>query len=219
MVGPDFLCSGTQYTSNEVAVYHALQDGQSVASLNLAEPSFNTNAGFFDPVTLLTSLAAGPVGDLITSIAGTLAKDGIEQGGATAVAGLLGKQELATDASLQQSLAASGDLPAIGGGSQLEDLLASGRQLDPADRGGDLTRAGRAYAKHSSLFLPVAGGPAALNDAGQKALEDILSNPATKEGVMQRGNFAGGKIFIAPDGIGAVFDKNGVLQYFERFAY
>jgi hypothetical protein len=111
------LCSGSQYTSNEVAVYDALQNGQSVASLNLVEPSFNTSAGFFDPVTLLTSLAAGPVGDLITSIAGTLAKDGIEQGGATAVAGLLGKQELAADASFQQDLVASGDLPPTGAGA------------------------------------------------------------------------------------------------------
>lgn len=219
MVGPDFLCSGSQYATNEVAVYRALQNGRSVTSLNLIEPSFNTNAGFLDPVTLLTSLAAGPAADLITSIAGTLAKDGIEQGGATAVAGLLGKHELATDASLLKTLVASGDLPPIAGGSQLEDLLASARQLDPADAGGQLTRAGRAYAKHSKLFPPVTGGPAAFNEAGQKAVEDILSNPATKEDVMRGGRFAGGELFIAPNGIGAVFDTNGVFQYFGRFPY
>ncbi len=45
MLGPDFLCSGTQYASGEIAIYHALQSGQDVGALSLAEPSFDTNAG------------------------------------------------------------------------------------------------------------------------------------------------------------------------------
>lgn len=74
-------------------------------------------------------------------------------------------------------------LPPIAGGSQLQHLLNSGNELDPADAGGQLTRAGRAYAKAGEVFGPTSGGPAAINQAGQQALEDILANPGTTESV------------------------------------
>jgi len=101
----------------------------------------------------------------------------------------------------------------------LDALSASGKDLDPADAGGQLTRAGRAYAKHANLFPQVTGGPAALNKAGHDALDEILTNPGTIRGTMQGGNFAGGKIFIAPSGIGAVYNTARVFQYFGRFPY
>jgi len=116
----------------------------------------------------------------------------------------------------EDTTAAGRFFPPIAGGSQLEDLAASGRELDPADAGGLLTRAGRAYAKAGEVFGPTSGGPAAVNQAGQQALEDILGNPGTTETVMQGGNFAGGSRFVSPEGIGAVFGPDGTFQYFGR---
>lgn len=135
MVGPDYLCSGSQYYSNVVAIYHALQTGQDVGHLNLIEPSFNTSVGFWNPVTLLTSLAAGPASDLITSIAGTLAKDGVDQA-ASGVTDLISSQELSDAAKLQESLAAAGELPSQGSVWTLPPS-ARGFQIE-ADLGGDL---------------------------------------------------------------------------------
>src|ERR1700684_705450 len=96
----------------------------------------------------------------------------------------------------------------------LDDLSASGQQPDPADAGGNLTRAGRAFAKHANLFPPVSGGPATLNEAGQNALDEILTNPDTVIRGISKGNFAGGQYFVGPNGIGAAFDAGGVFQYF-----
>jgi hypothetical protein len=101
----------------------------------------------------------------------------------------------------------------------LDDLSASGCQPDPADAGGKLTRAGRAFAKHTNLFPQVTGGPSALNAAGQGALDEILTNPGTVQQSVTAGNFAGGLRFIAPNGIGGVFDSAGIFQYFGRFMY
>ncbi|HMK97648.1 MAG TPA: hypothetical protein VK425_08900, partial [Acidimicrobiales bacterium] len=80
-------------------------------------------------------------------------------------------------------------------------------------------RAGRAYAKAEEVFGRTSGGPATINEAGQNALEEILTNPGTRQGVMRGGKFAGGAIFIAPDGVGAVFSKSGEFEYFGRFPY
>ncbi len=44
------------------------------------------------------------------------------------------------------------------GGASLDQLAASGTELDPADAGGQLTRAGRAYANASEVFGPTSGG-------------------------------------------------------------
>jgi len=112
----------------------------------------------------------------------------------------------------------------VGAGSQtavlvhncgdLDSLSQSGSQLDPADSGGNLTRAGRAYAKAGEVFGPTSGGPSAINEAGQNALDDILTDPGTVRSVMPGGNFAGAPVFISPSGVGAVFDGSGVFQYF-----
>jgi hypothetical protein len=112
----------------------------------------------------------------------------------------------------------------VGAGSQtavlvhncgdLDSLSQSGSESDPADSGGNLTRAGRAYAKASEVFGPTSGGPSAINEAGQNALDDILTDPGTVRGVMPGGNFAGGSVFVNPSGVGAVFDGSGAFQYF-----
>ena len=102
------------------------------------------------------------------------------------------------------------------GGLSLDDLAASGMELDPSDTGGQLTVAGRAYAKAGEVFGPTSGGPAAINEAGQSALQAILFNPATTVETTQAGRFAGGLTFISPDGVGIVFSRDGTLQYFGR---
>ena len=102
------------------------------------------------------------------------------------------------------------------GAALLERLSASGAELDPVDAGGQLTRAGRALAKATEVFGPTSGAPAAINEAGQEALDDILTNPGTTVETMTGGRFAGGLKFVSPDGIGAVFSSDGTFQYFGR---
>ncbi|MGI8662561.1 MAG: polymorphic toxin-type HINT domain-containing protein [Acidimicrobiales bacterium] len=96
----------------------------------------------------------------------------------------------------------------------LDALSESGSALDPADAGGQLTRAGRAFSKASEVFGPTSGGPSAVNGAGQNALDEILTNPGTVVNTMPGGHFAGGQAFISPGGIGAVFGPDGTFQYF-----
>ncbi len=103
------------------------------------------------------------------------------------------------------------------GGASLEELAASGAELDPADAGGQLTRAGRAYAKASEVFGSTSGGPAAINEAGQNVLEEILTNPNSTIETMQGGRFAGGLKIVSPDGVGAVYSPGGTLEYFGQF--
>jgi hypothetical protein len=99
----------------------------------------------------------------------------------------------------------------------LSRLSASGTEIDPADAGGQLTRAGRAYSKAGEVFGPTSGGPASINEAGQSALKGILYDKETALDPMTAGHFAGGFRFVLPDGIGAVFSPSGTLQYFGRF--
>ena len=56
-----------------------------------------------------------------------------------------------------------------------------------------------------------------MNQAGQEALNEILTNPDTTTRIMETGRFAGGRVFISPSGIGAVFSPSGVFEYFGRF--
>ena len=101
----------------------------------------------------------------------------------------------------------------------LDALSKSGRGVDPSDAGGQLTRAGRAYAKAGEVFGSTSGGPAVINAAGQSALDEILTNSGTISNVMSGGNFAGGLVFISPNGVAAVFGADGVFQYFGRMPY
>jgi hypothetical protein len=100
----------------------------------------------------------------------------------------------------------------------LSRLFASGTEIDPADAGAQLTRAGRAYAKAGEVFGPTSGGPAAINKAGQSALKAILYGRDTAVFPMTGGRFEGGCRFVLPDGLGAAFSSSGTLQYFGRFA-
>jgi hypothetical protein len=99
----------------------------------------------------------------------------------------------------------------------LTRLAASGKEIDPADAAGQLTRAGRAYAKAGEVFGPTSGNAAAINRAGQSELEAILYNEKTALRPMTAGHFVGGVRFVLPDGIGAVFSPAGTIEYFGRF--
>ena len=90
----------------------------------------------------------------------------------------------------------------------------SGNDLDPADRGGELTKSGRALQKHGSrpgsAFPPAKGNAEGKNKQGQGVLEGITNDPeSTKEG-----NRFGGTDVIAPDGKGASYDDKGKFRGF-----
>ncbi|WP_198672884.1 hypothetical protein [Photorhabdus sp. CRCIA-P01] len=97
----------------------------------------------------------------------------------------------------------------------LTELAKTGTKLDPAAKAGNLTVAGRALQKHGSRegsAFPVAkGGPAQINQQGQKILEGIIKSPGAK---VQEGNRFGGFDIIASDGRGARFDPQGNFRGF-----
>jgi hypothetical protein len=99
-------------------------------------------------------------------------------------------------------------------GPDVDTLSELARNLDPADAGGQLSAAGRAYAKASEVFGKTSGGPTAINDAGQYVLDEILTNPGSVRSVMNTGHFQGGTLIRSPEGVGAVFSPEGVIQYF-----
>jgi filamentous hemagglutinin len=101
------------------------------------------------------------------------------------------------------------------GGRSLEDLSNAGRQVDPADRGGEITTAGRALQKHGSrpdsAFPSAKGNPSQMNDQGQEVLDGILKSPGA---TVKDNNRFGGIDVIAPDGRGARFDADGRFRGF-----
>jgi hypothetical protein len=91
----------------------------------------------------------------------------------------------------------------------------SGKELDPADKGGELTKAGRNGQKHGSrpgsVFPTPTGDAESKNKQGQEVLEDIVNDP---DSTTKKGNRFGGVNVIAPDGKGAAFDSEGKFQGF-----
>ena len=91
----------------------------------------------------------------------------------------------------------------------------SGKEPDPADKNGELTKAGRAIQKHGSrpgsAFPPATGNAESKNKQGQGVLEDIVNNP---DSTTNEGNRFGGTDVIAPDGTGARFDSEGKFRGF-----
>lgn len=84
---------------------------------------------------------------------------------------------------------------------------------------GELTQAGRKLSQHGGQgpFPKPTGSAADLNRLGQEQLDDILTGPGTIIRPLTGGNFTGGSYYIAADGRGAVFEANGVFQYFGVF--
>ena len=92
---------------------------------------------------------------------------------------------------------------------------ASGNEKDPADKSGELTKAGRAGQKHGdrpgSAFEPETGTPEDKNAQGQKTLESITGSPDKTNEPNHRG---GTDVRESPDGRGARFDKDGKFTGF-----
>ncbi|MCK6188166.1 hypothetical protein [Pseudomonas sp. EYE_354] len=98
-------------------------------------------------------------------------------------------------------------------GKNIADLSNAGKLLDPADKSGQLSLAGRALQKHGSregsAFPSVKGSPSEINAQGQKIADEILSNPATTVTYKDTGRFGKVMDVIAPDGRGLRYDSNG----------
>jgi len=81
------------------------------------------------------------------------------------------------------------------------------------DRGGLLTRAGRALQKHGertvTAFPKPKGNEAALNKTAQDIVDDILTHPSSKIVTRTQGRYGEVIDIIAPDRRGLRFDKNG----------
>lgn len=99
----------------------------------------------------------------------------------------------------------------------LEKLSQAGKALDAADKGKQLTKAGRSLMKHqaggragSVKFPGAKGGPEAWNRAGQHQLDDILTSPGSTTKQLGRGGWQ----VTAPDGRGARFNADGSFSGF-----
>jgi RHS repeat-associated protein len=91
----------------------------------------------------------------------------------------------------------------------------SGSEKDPADKSGELTRAGRAQQKHGdragSAFDPAKGSPADKNTQGQQTLDSIVGSP---DQVQESNGRGGTDVRQSPDGRGARFDEKGKFTGF-----
>ncbi|VVP60948.1 hypothetical protein PS880_06229 [Pseudomonas fluorescens] len=98
-------------------------------------------------------------------------------------------------------------------GKTVDDLSSAGKLLDPADKSGQLSLAGRALQKHGSregsAFPSVKGSPSEINAQGQKIADDILSNPASTVTYKDTGRFGKVMDIVAPDGRGLRYDASG----------
>ena len=92
-------------------------------------------------------------------------------------------------------------------------LLEAGEELD---RGGELTKAGRALQKHGSrpdsVFPPATGNPAAINQQGRQILEEILNSE--NQAIRTNKRFGGTDIIDLNTGRGARYDTQGNLRGF-----
>ena len=107
------------------------------------------------------------------------------------------------------------DPPKRFNGHSVDSLSEASKAKDPADRSGQLTVAGRALQKHGgrpgSSFPAPKGNPAAINEAGQRTVDEILNNPNTKATQKQAGRYGTVTDVVAPDGRGLRYSSTGQL--------
>lgn len=144
--------------------------------------------------------------------------DGAAQVGSDVAAGLGFDVEPETVGSVGQWAAillggSKGSKGSAFAGKNIDDLSNAGKLLDPADKSGQLSLAGRALQKHGSregsAFPSVKGSPSEINAQGQKIADEILSNPAATVTYKDTGRFGKVMDVIAPDGRGLRYDSNG----------
>ena len=90
-------------------------------------------------------------------------------------------------------------------GEDVGALSKAAAELDPTDKGGLLTRAGRALQKHGnrigSVFPKVNGNPESINAQGQQIVNKILNDPKSQFIQLQNG------------GLDIVNSKYGGIRY------
>jgi RHS repeat-associated protein len=96
----------------------------------------------------------------------------------------------------------------------VDDHASAGEQLDPADRGGELTKSGRALHKHGSRgdpnFPEATGDAESKNQQGQEVLLDIITDP---KGTVRQ-DPSGKTVYTDSRGREAVFNPDGTFRGF-----
>lgn len=103
-------------------------------------------------------------------------------------------------------------------GKSLSDLADAARVPDLSDKSGELSAAGRALQKHGgradSAFPPAKGNPAAVNEQGQKIVEEILNDPGKTVTQRITGRFGSVVDITASDGRGIRYTADGKFVTF-----
>ncbi|RKP43744.1 hypothetical protein D7S89_25255 [Trinickia fusca] len=107
----------------------------------------------------------------------------------------------------------SGDSDQSIGGRSISDWSDAAKVPDPSDRSGELAGAGRALQKHGgrdgSSFPAAKGNPAAINEQGQKIVDEILNDPGRTVEQMNRGRYGDVIEVRASDGRGIRYRVDG----------
>ncbi|WP_176082135.1 hemagglutinin repeat-containing protein, partial [Paraburkholderia tropica] len=107
----------------------------------------------------------------------------------------------------------SGDNEQSFGGKSINELSDAGKVPDPSDKSGELSGAGRALQKHGgrdgSAFPSAKGNPTAINEQGQKIIDDILNDPGSTVIHRNTGRFGDVIDVTAPDGRGLRYSADG----------
>ncbi|BCQ28286.1 hemagglutinin repeat-containing protein (plasmid) [Caballeronia sp. NK8] len=107
----------------------------------------------------------------------------------------------------------SGDKDSSFGGKSIDDLSDSAKVPDPSDKSGELSAAGRGLQKHGSredsAFPAAKGNPTAINEQGQKIVDDILNDPGRTVEQLNRGRYGDVVEVRASDGRGIRYGADG----------
>ncbi|WP_087038781.1 hemagglutinin repeat-containing protein [Caballeronia arvi] len=99
------------------------------------------------------------------------------------------------------------------GGKSINDLSDAAKMPDSSDRSGELSAAGRGLQKHGSredsAFPPAKGNPAAINEQGQKIVNEILNDPGRTVEQSNRGRYGDVIDVRASDGRGVRYGADG----------
>ncbi|MFM0741441.1 hemagglutinin repeat-containing protein [Paraburkholderia xenovorans] len=130
----------------------------------------------------------------------------------------------AADASLNPTVGTPGYVPGNAtinsgnsdqslGGKSVSDLSDAAKSPDPSDKSGELSAAGRGLQKHGSrddsAFPAAKGNPAAINEQGQKIVDEILNDPARTVEQLNRGRYGDVIEVRASDGRGIRYGADG----------
>lgn len=100
---------------------------------------------------------------------------------------------------------------------KIGELEAEGNQLDPADKGAKLTKAGRGLFKHarrpSTKLRPVSGPTASINEQGKAFLREILLNRKSAE-YLNSTNWGKVLDIKGRNGFGVRYSSDGKFLYF-----